>query len=109
MNPFTQSRPLVVAATIILLSLAANSTYGQSSTPITLKGAYVLSEQGAASADLAYLTFSGAGAVAGTEVVQASNPVATYSVQGTYTINPDNTGIIALTGTSTDTTDAAGN
>jgi len=92
-------------------STTGGSTSGTSasgtSTPATLNGNYVFTESGPTANTLALLTFSASGTVTGTEIVQETNPAVLYAVQGTYTINPDNTGTLSLTGTSM-VTDANG-
>lgn len=69
--------------------------------PGTLKGSFVLSEEGQLSsnqpmAGLAALNFSDNGSVTGMKIMQSPGTLTRASVQGAYTLNADGTGTLSL-------------
>lgn len=86
------------------LALVVSTAFSQGAP----KGTFVLSQSGNVSATLASLTFAADGSFTGTEVVQNGGPIATYSLQGTYVLNTDNSKTLAIFGTSVDAVDVNG-
>ena len=80
-----------------VLSSAANAQ--QTSAP--LSGTYIFSEEGSGSsqpiASIAILNFMSGGTVAGMEISRSPGTTAKTSLQGTYVLNTDGAGSLALT------------
>ena len=104
------TRVAISLTNLAFLSIAAAGlAFAQTASTGALTGTYVFSEIGNATAALASLTFNAGGTVSGTAVVQQGFQVSTYSVQGTYVTNADNSKTLTLGGPSLDTMDANGN
>jgi hypothetical protein len=95
----TLTRRTALSAMMLILAVAAVPAGAQ--TTNILKGTYVLTEAGLTPAGqklstLARLVFSGDGSITGTVVMQVGTSTATFDAQGTYTIDSDGTGVMAL-------------
>lgn len=64
--------------------------------PATLKGQFLLAEEGANSSALGILTFDGAGKVSGIEYLQVPGQTQAVPVTGTYSIAADGSGTLTL-------------
>jgi len=77
----------------LFIAFCATAAWAQSPT---LKGRFVLAEEGANTAALGVLAFDGAGTVTGTEYVQAPGLTQSMAVSGSYTLAADGSGTLTL-------------
>jgi hypothetical protein len=97
----TQARLLAVSFfTLASAGWAHNPQASAASAKASLKGNFILAEDGGAGtnkiASLGVLTFDGAGNVAGTQFVQMAGNARLVPVTGTYTIGADGGGSLVL-------------